>query len=66
MLALTRRVGEVILIGPNIKITVIEIRGSQVKLGIEAPNDTAIWRKELVDASGQVNPIDLTKSRSGS
>lgn len=39
-------------IGPNIWIKVVEIRGKQVRLGIEAPRDTPIFREELV-AAGQ-------------
>lgn len=47
MLILTRRVGEKILIGDRIIVTVNEIRGSQVRIGIEAPTDTAVDREEV-------------------
>ena len=47
MLILTRRVGESLVIGHNIVVTVVGIRGSQVRIGIEAPADVAICRKEL-------------------
>lgn len=47
MLVLTRKVGEKILIGDNIVITVVDIRGSQVRLGIDAPRETYVIREEL-------------------
>lgn len=47
MLILTRKVGECIVVGDNIKIHIIEIRGQQVKVGIEAPKDTFIYREEI-------------------
>jgi len=46
MLILTRKVNEAILIGGNIRITIIEIRGRQVRLGIEAPNHLSVKRIE--------------------
>ena len=47
MLALSRKVGESIVLGNNIEVTVLEIRGDQVKLGIKAPKSVSIYRKEL-------------------
>lgn len=47
MLILTRKEGESIVIGETIKIHIIEIRGRQVRLGIEAPEDTYIYREEI-------------------
>ncbi len=47
MLVLTRRAGEGIVIGEKIEVTVLEVRGSQVRIGIEAPLDIPIYRKEL-------------------
>ena len=47
MLALTRKVGESIVIHNNIEITVLEVKGEQVKLGISAPKEIAIFRKEI-------------------
>jgi carbon storage regulator len=49
MLVLTRKVGEEILIGDNINVKVIEISGSKVKLGIEAPADLRIFREEILE-----------------
>ncbi|MCB0265342.1 MAG: carbon storage regulator CsrA [Calditrichaeota bacterium] len=49
MLVLTRRLGESINIGDNIKITVVDIDGKQVKIGIEAPKDISIFREEVYE-----------------
>lgn len=47
MLALTRKKGEALVISNNIEITVLEIRGDQIKIGISAPKDVPIYRKEV-------------------
>lgn len=47
MLALTRKKGESIVIGNNIEITILEIRGDQIKVGISAPKEVSIYRKEV-------------------
>ena len=47
MLALTRRKGESLVINNNVEITVLEIRGDQVKIGISAPKEVPIYRKEV-------------------
>ena len=47
MLALTRKVGESIVIGDNVEITVISVTGDQIKLGIDAPRSISIHRKEI-------------------
>ena len=46
MLILTRKVGETVLIGENIRIMVVQVRGKQVRLGIEAPPDLLVLRTE--------------------
>lgn len=48
MLILTRRIGETIHIGPDVTVTVIEVMGGQVRIGIEAPRDMVILREELL------------------
>lgn len=47
MLALARKVNESIMIGNDIEITVLEIKGDQIKLGVKAPKFVPIYRKEL-------------------
>ena len=47
MLVLTRKLSESIAIGDNIKIRVVQIKGKQVRLGIDAPQDTKIYREEV-------------------
>lgn len=47
MLVLTRKVGESINIGNNIKVTIINMDGGQVRLGIEAPRDVIVHREEI-------------------
>ena len=49
MLVLTRRLGEAITVGDNVKIIIVEIDGNQVKLGIEAPREIEIYREELFE-----------------
>lgn len=48
MLVLTREVGEKILIGSDIIVTLVEIKNGQVQLGIEAPKETHILREEVI------------------
>jgi len=50
MLVLSRHRDESIMIGDGIKITVVEIRGDKVRLGIEAPQDVPVHRREVYDA----------------
>ena len=47
MLILTRKPGESIYIGEDVKITIVEIRGHQIRVGIEAPKDMRIYREEI-------------------
>lgn len=48
MLVLTRKVGQRILIGDDITLTVVRIDGNQIRIGIEAPADVIVRREELV------------------
>ncbi|MDR0335713.1 MAG: carbon storage regulator CsrA [Planctomycetaceae bacterium] len=50
MLVLSRKTDESVVINDNITIVVVEIRGNKVRLGIEAPKDISIHRKEIYDA----------------
>lgn len=47
MLALARKVNESIIINDNVEVTVLEIKGDQIKLGINAPKSVPIYRKEI-------------------
>ena len=47
MLILTRRISESVIIGDNVKITVLGIKGNQVRLGIDAPRDVSVHREEI-------------------
>lgn len=50
MLVLTRKPNQSIIIGDDIKITVVEVRGEQVRLGITAPKDIPVHRQEIYEA----------------
>ena len=47
MLILTRRVGESLMIGDEINVTVLGIKGNQVRIGVNAPKDVAVHREEI-------------------
>ena len=55
MLVLTRRPGESIVVGENIVVTVIEIKGGQVRIGIDAPRDVDVYREEIYEQVRQEN-----------
>lgn len=47
MLVLTRKLGEKIQIGPNITITLVDVKSNQIRVGIDAPKEVSIFREEL-------------------
>ena len=47
MLILTRKVGESLLIGDDVSITILNIRGNQIKVGIKAPKEVSVHREEI-------------------
>jgi carbon storage regulator len=69
MLILTRKLGEKINIGDDITVTLLEIRGAQVKLGIQAPKSIGIHRNEIYEkireanlGSSNISDSDLSKA----
>ena len=62
MLVLTRKLGESIAIDDHIKIRVVQIKGKQVRIGIEAPKDTKIHREEVYLAIQDQNEASSTTS----
>lgn len=61
MLILARRINESIMIGDDIEIIIIDMKGDQVKLGIRAPKKISVHRKEIYDEIKNAN-IDASKS----
>lgn len=66
MLVLTRKLNEKIMLGDNIEISVVEIRGDTVKIGIQAPPEVKVYRAEVYKAIQEENlraaanlPLDL-------
>ncbi|MGI6093114.1 MAG: carbon storage regulator CsrA [Veillonellaceae bacterium] len=64
MLALTRKIGERIVIGDNIVVTVVDVKGDNVRLALEAPKTIKIYRGEIYDAIAAENkqaaaPVDM-------
>jgi len=47
MLILTRRVGETLIVGDNVTVTVLGVKGNQVRIGVNAPKDVSVHREEI-------------------
>ncbi len=72
MLALSRKKGEALVISNNIEVTILEIKGDQVKVGITAPREVPVYRKEIYlqiqdsnKASTDVSGMDALKDLLG-
>lgn len=69
MLALARRVNESIIINDNVEVTILEIKGDQIKIGIDAPKSVPVYRKEVYlqiqdsnkEAAETANPAALSE-----
>jgi carbon storage regulator len=62
MLILSRKINESIMIGDQIEISIVDIKGDQIKLGINAPKNVKVYRKEVYVAIQEEN-IQATKAR---
>ena len=58
MLILTRRVGETLMVGDEDTVTVLGVKGNQVRIGVNAPKDVAVHREEIYQRIQQEKPID--------
>lgn len=68
MLALARKINQSIMIGNDIEVTLLEIKGDQVKIGISAPKSVPIYRKEIYvqiqeENKNAVQEVDISKVR---
>ena len=69
MLVLSRQKDETIMIGDDVEITIVDIRGDKVRIGISAPSEVPVHRKEVYDAikrenlaAAKLNPDEISKS----
>jgi carbon storage regulator len=62
MLILTRRVGETVMIGHDVTVTVLGVKGNQVRIGVNAPKDVAVHREEIYE---RIKREEDQESRSG-
>lgn len=61
MLALSRKKGEALIINNNIEVTVLEVKGDQVKIGIKAPKEIPIYRNEVYEQIQAANREAMTE-----
>lgn len=60
MLVLSRKLNETIVIGDNVRVTLLGIEGDKIKIGIDAPRDVKVFREELLEATKSTNVQALT------
>ena len=66
MLILTRRVGETVMIGENVTVTVLGVKGNQVRIGVNAPKEVAVHREEIFERIKREEQTPATHPASGS
>lgn len=66
MLILTRRVGETLMIGDDITVTVLGVKGNQVRVGVNAPRNVAVHREEIYERIREEEQPDRIRSQTGS
>ena len=64
MLILTRRVGESLMIGDDVTITVLGVKGNQVRIGVKAPKEVAVHREEILNRIEEASAASGPKSNS--
>ena len=66
MLILTRRVGETLMIGDDVTVTVLGVKGNQVRIGVNAPKDVSVHREEIYERIRKENDMgEINKTDSG-
>ena len=63
VLILTRKVGESVLIGDGIKVSVLAVKGNQVRVGIDAPKDVSVHREEVRERLEEGKPASMESDR---
>jgi len=66
MLILTRRVGEAVMIGNEVTVTILGVKGNQVRVGVNAPRDVAVHREEIFERIKREDQADDSGSSSKS
>lgn len=65
MLILTRRVGETLMIGDEVTVTVLGVKGNQVRIGVNAPKDVSVHREEIYERIKREQDEDTSKEVAG-
>jgi carbon storage regulator len=66
MLILTRRVGETLMIGDEVTVTVLGVKGNQVRIGVNAPKDVSVHREEIYERIKREQDEDSSQEVTGS
>ncbi|MBA3582423.1 MAG: carbon storage regulator CsrA [Gammaproteobacteria bacterium] len=65
MLILTRRVGETLMVGDEVTVTVLGVKGNQVRIGVNAPKDVAVHREEIYERIKRERDTDSSDRSNG-